>query len=39
MYYDYIKTLSDGVTGGPKIKIKLLYLEDTNQIKMEINKF
>lgn len=39
MYYDYIKTMSDGSTGGPKIKIKLLYLEDTNQIKMEINKF
>ena len=39
MYYDYMKKLSDGSTGGPKVKIKILYLEDTNQIKMEINKF
>ncbi len=39
MYYDYMKTLSDGTTGGPKIKVKILYLEETNQIKMEINKF
>ena len=39
MYYDYMKTLSDGTTGGPKVKVKILYLEETNQIKMEINKF
>ena len=39
MYYDYMKKLSDGSTGGPKVKIKILYLEETNQIKMEINKF
>ncbi len=39
MYYDYMKTMSDGSTGGPKVKIKIIYLEETNQIKMEINKF
>ena len=39
MYYDYIKTLSDGTIGGPKVKVTILYLEETNQITMEINKF
>lgn len=39
MYYDYMKTMEDGSTGGPKVKVKILYLEETNQIKMEINKF
>ena len=39
MYYDYMKPMSDGSTGGPKVKVKILYLEETNQIKMEINKF
>ena len=39
MYYDYMKPMRDGSTGGPKVKVKILYLEETNQIKMEINKF
>ena len=39
MYYDYMKTMSDGSIGGPKIKVKILYMEETNQIKIEINKF
>ena len=39
MYYDYMKTLSDGSTGGPKVKVKILYLEETNQIQIEVNKF
>ena len=38
MYYDYVTTLEDGSTGGPKVKIKLLELEK-NKIKIEINKF
>ena len=39
MYYDYMLTREDGTTSGPKVKVKILYLEETNQIKMEINKF
>ncbi len=38
MYYDYIEEDSEtGTYGGPRIKLKLLYLEDTNQAKLEVN--
>ena len=38
MYYDYMKTMEDGTTGGPKVKIKVLDQEN-NKVQIEINKF
>jgi hypothetical protein len=38
MYYDYMKTMGDGSTGGPKVKIKVLE-EENNKVRIEINKF
>ncbi len=38
MYYDYMKTMEDGSTGGPKVKIKVLE-EENNKVRIEINKF
>ena len=39
MYYDYMTRDSEGVLSGPKIKVKLINLEETNQVKIEVNKF
>lgn len=39
MYYDYMTRDSNGVLSGPRIKVKLLDLKDTNQVKIEVNKY
>ena len=38
MYYDYM-TIIDGITQGPKVKVKLTDLKDKNQVKVEISNF
>ena len=38
MYYDYM-TIIDGITQGPKVKVKVTDLEDKNQVKVEISNF
>lgn len=39
MYYDYITVNNNGEEEGPRTKIKVLYLENENQVKIEVNKY